>query len=64
MERTIEEMTQALNDLLRGQYTVLSASRNEHMYEFNIDGSILSFNPWDEDRTLSKGLWNHGLVRT
>lgn len=67
-ERTRQEMAQAINDLSRGQFYVKQSGNDpehENLFWFEVStGDVLSFTPFDSDKTLSWGLWNHGLLRT
>ncbi|AUR97302.1 hypothetical protein NVP1238A_53 [Vibrio phage 1.238.A._10N.261.52.F10] len=68
MERTRHEMAVAINDLSRGQFFVSQSGFDqeyENLYWFELSTKdVLSFTPFDSDKTLSQGLWNHGLIRT
>lgn len=75
MKRTIQEMNQSLNELLRGNFAITSYRiLTENTHEFLIklgsynmihsDRIYLYFTPYDSDKTLSQGLWNKGLLTT
>lgn len=64
--RTRQQMAQAINDLSRGQFYVEQSGTEEiNLYWFKLSTQdVLCFTPNDSDKTLSQGLWNHGLLRT
>ncbi|CAL9958508.1 hypothetical protein VPHD292_0040 [Vibrio phage D292] len=65
-KRTHQEMAQAINDLSRRQFHVEQSGIEEmNLYWFKLSTQdVLHFTPNDSDKTLSQGLWNHGLLRT
>lgn len=65
-KRTHQQIAQAINDLSRRQFHVVESGFAEpNLYKFRLSTEeILYFTPYDTDKTISWGLWNHGLLRT